>query len=177
MAHIHVLVYSSEPGGSAKIWARNEDNGRVCYGALPGSSSALKLKRREETVQAMVRLGWVKLLCIADESFGVVGDFLMREIVGGVSRGLMGMESNPCDPMENPMEAMMGRFVLKSGIDLAKLRFTPTSTLREPRIMIRSLSAFNDCAASFNDDDTFLGCVPVQQIATAVTTVDARWDF
>lgn len=177
MAHIHVLAYSSKSTGSAKIWARNEDNGHVFYGALPGSTHALKMKRSEETVLAMVRLGWVKILCVADESFGGVDDFLMQEIVGGVSRGLMGMESNPCDPMENPMEATIGRLVLKSGIDFAKLSFIPTSTLREPRIMIRSLSAFDDCAAFFNDDDAFLASAPVQQIATAVTTVDARWNF
>jgi hypothetical protein len=171
MADIDILVRST-PSGTVKIWARNQANGRVCYGGLSGSTRGLKIGDSLVTARAKERKGYVRAFTVIDTHFGTVDNFDLKEIVGGVSRALT--ENANAIPWDC-MEAKIARYLSKGGVGrehLARL-INPRGFGFQPSLMIRNLNSLS----IDDDDDTPIWFVPNLQIASAVTVTDANWNF
>jgi hypothetical protein len=171
MAEIDILV-STTPGGTVKIWARNNNTGRVCYGGLSGSARGLKIKDSAITARVKERKGYVRGLTIIDRPFGVVHDPDLKGIVAGISRALTETaESIPWDSVE----AKFARHLWKHNVNRAHLArlINPASFGFQPSLTITSL----DFLARDDDDDDPPWFVPNPHISSAVTLADANWNF
>lgn len=171
MADIDILVRTT-PSGTVKIWARNNNSGRVCYGGLSGSASGLKIGNSTITALAKEREGYVRGFTIIDRPFGLVHDPHLKGIVAGASRALTETaESIPWDSVE----AKFARHLWKHGVNqehLARL-INSASFGFQPSLTITSL----DFMARDDDDDDTPWFVPNIQVASAVTVADANWNF
>lgn len=168
MANIDILVRPNSTGG-VKVWAKNNDNARVCYGGLSGSTRGLKIEDSAVTMQGKVGKGYARALHIWDASFGLIDDYDLKEIVGGASRAL----TETADAIRwDSLQSKICRALYKKSIDreyLARI-INPASFGFQQHITISNLDLL------FRDDDT-VTYAPALQIVLAVTTVDARWNF
>lgn len=170
MANIDILVCPNRTGG-VKVWAKNNDNSRVCYGGLSGSTRrGLKIEDSAVTMRAKEGKGYARALHIRDASFGLIDDFDLKEIVGGATRALT--ETTEAIQWDS-LESKFSRLLSKSSINREYLlrMINPTNFGFQPPVTISSLDFLS------LEDDRVTGVTPVHQIAAAVTAVDARWNF
>lgn len=168
MANIDILVCPNSTGG-VKVWARNNDNSRVCYGGLSGSTRGLKIEDSAVTMQKKMGNGYARALHILDASFGLIDDYDLKEIVGGASRAL----TETAEVIQwDSLQSKICRALYKNSIGREYLARTinPASFGFQQHITIRNLDSL------FGDGDP-VTYAPAPQIVSAVTTVDARWSF
>lgn len=171
MANIEISVCST-PSGAVKIWARNNDNGRVCYGDLSGSSRGLKIEDSTATTHSKWKEDYVRALTIVDEASGILDDFPLKEIVGGASRAL----KESADAIEwDSVEAKIARHAAQNGVNqeyLARL-LNPRGLGYQWDLTISNL----DFLSKDNDDGAVPDCAPSPHVFSAVGTVETIWNF
>lgn len=172
MANIDILVCPT-PAGTVKIWGRNNDNGRVCYGGLSGSTRGLKIEDSTITARAKENKGYARAFTVIDRPFGIVDDFDLKGIVAGISRALTETaEPIPCDSVE----AKIARHLWKRNVNrehLARL-INSASFGFQPSLTITSLGFLS---GDDDDDDASTAFPLAPQITSAVTLTDTSWNF
>lgn len=89
MAVINIAVYAIS-NGTFRIWARNEDDGRVCSGRLTGTFRGLAVSGSNSTLADKRRQGYETVLRIEDDAFVVRNDRAFKSIIGLFSGALLG---------------------------------------------------------------------------------------